>query len=61
MLEVADPEIKYLIIFVKNDRKESLINYSLAVIRDSSSFNNEGEAVGGNDSESDGSSEGRGE
>jgi len=41
MLEVADPEIKYLIIFVKDDKQEALINYSLAVIRDSSSFNNE--------------------
>jgi Domain of unknown function (DUF4124) len=61
MLEVADPEIKYLIIFVNDDQQEALINYSLAVIRDSSSFNNEGEAVGGNDSESDGSREGKGE
>ena len=44
MLEVADPEIKYLIIFVKNDQQEALINYSLAVIRDSSSFNNESDS-----------------
>ncbi len=41
MLEVADPEVKFLVVFMKNEQQEALSNYSLAIIRDSSSYNSE--------------------
>jgi len=53
MLEVADPDIKYLIVFMKNEQQEALSNYSLAVIRDSSSYNSEATSREDSDEDSD--------